>query len=72
MRNHKLVPKHEVLSEEEAQEMLEEYDIEASQLPKLNTKNPVAEEMDLEEGDIVKITRDSPTAGKKVAYRYVI
>ncbi len=70
--DHKLVPEHEVLSEEEAEEVLEEYEIEATQLPKLESKDPVAKEIDAESGDIVKVIRDSATAGKSVAYRYVI
>ncbi len=69
---HELVPDHEIISEEEAEEVLEEYDIEAVQLPKLDKKDPVAKAIDAEPGDVVKITRESETAGKSVAYRYVI
>jgi len=69
---HELVPDHEVISDEEAEEVLEEYDIKPSQLPKLDKKDPVAKEIDADPGDVVKITRDSETAGKSIAYRYVI
>lgn len=69
---HELVPEHEVLTEEEAEEVLEEYEIEATQLPKLESKDPVAKEIGAESGDIVRVKRDSPTAGEKEAYRYVI
>lgn len=69
---HELVPKHEIISEEEAEEVLEEYDIEAVQLPKLDKKDPVAKSIDAEPGDVVKITRESETAGTSFAYRYVI
>lgn len=72
MRKHELVPKHEVLSEEEVEELLEEYEIEPFQLPKLSSKDPVAKAMDLDSGDVVRITRESPTSGKSVAYRFVI
>jgi len=69
---HELVPDHEVISDEEAEEVLEKYDIKPSQLPKLDKKDPAAKEIDADPGDIVKITRDSETAGRSVAYRYVI
>lgn len=69
---HELVPDHEIVSEEEAEEMLKEYKIKPHQLPKLKSKDPVAKAIDAEEGDIVKITRKSYTAGKSVAYRLVI
>ncbi len=52
--------------------MLEEYEIKAHQLPKLKEKDPVAKAIGAEAGDIIKITRDSATAGKSVAYRLVI
>ncbi len=69
---HDLVPKHEVVSEEEAEEVLEEFDIEAVKLPKLDKKDPVVKAIDAEPGDVVKVTRESETAGEAVIYRYVI
>ena len=69
---HELVPKHEILSEEEAEEVLDDFDIESYQLPKLKEKDPVAKAIGAEAGNVVKITRNSPTAGKSVAYRLVI
>lgn len=69
---HELVPEHEIMSEEEAEKLLEEFDIAATQLPKMDSKDPVAKEIGAESGDIIKITRDSSTAGKSTAYRYVI
>lgn len=72
MIEHELVPKHEILSDEEAEEVLEEYDIEPYQLPKLKSKDPVAQEIGAESGDIVRIERDSSTAGRSIAYRLVI
>ncbi|KXA98295.1 hypothetical protein AKJ39_02280 [candidate division MSBL1 archaeon SCGC-AAA259J03] len=60
------------MSEEEAEKLLEKFDIVATQLPKMDSKDPVAKEIGAESGDIIKITRDSSTAGKSTAYRYVI
>ncbi len=60
------------LYEEEAEEVLEEFDIEAVKLPKLDKKDPVVKAIDAEPGDVVKVTRESETAGEAVIYRYVI
>lgn len=69
---HKLVPEHEIMSDEEVQELLDEYDIEAYQLPKIDSKDPVAKAIDAETGQVIKITRDSPTKGEITVYRFVI
>ncbi len=69
---HKLVPEHTILSDEESQELLNKYDIEAHQLPKISSKDPVAKAIGAETGQIVKINRESPTKGKAVVYRFVI
>lgn len=67
-----LVPKHEVLSKEEAEELLRSLGIKKEQLPKIKATDPIAKEIGAKVGDIVKITRESPTAGKSIAYRLVI
>jgi len=67
-----LVPKHEVLSKEEAEELLRSLGVKKEQLPKIKATDPIAKEIGAKVGDIVKITRESLTAGKSVAYRLVI
>jgi DNA-directed RNA polymerase subunit H len=69
---HELVPKHEILSEEEKKEVLERYKIRPFQLPKLLSSDPAARAIGAKPGDVVKITRESHTAGKAIAYRYVV
>lgn len=69
---HELVPSHEKLSEEEVAKVLETYDIDVRQLPKVLHNDPVVRDLDAEPGDVLKIVRDSPTAGEAVAYRLVI
>ncbi len=69
---HELVPKHEVLSPEEAKKVLEELGVKPIQLPYLLVSDPVARQIGAKPGDIVRITRKSPTAGETVAYRYVV
>ncbi len=70
--NHELVPKHEILSEEEAQELLEKPGISKKQLPRIYVSDPVAKILGAKPGDVIKITRKSPTAGESIYYRVVV
>ncbi len=70
--NHELVPKHEILSEEETRELLETLNITKEQLPKILSKDPVVRILGAKPGDVIKITRKSPTAGEAVYYRVVV
>jgi len=69
---HELVPKHEVLSPEEAAEILKKLKINPAHLPWITIDDPVAKAIKAKPGDIIKITRKSPTAGEIVVYRYVV
>jgi len=70
--NHRLVPKHTVLSEERKQEILEQYRIAPAQLPRIKVNDPAVKRVGAKVGDVVEIERISPTAGVSYAYRYVI
>jgi len=70
--NHQLVPKHEILSKEEAEELLEKYRIKPYKLSRIKSSDPVVMLIGAKPGDILKITRKSLTAGKHVTYRYVV
>ncbi len=69
---HKMVPNHEILNEDEIKKVLSEYTIEKEQLPKIRVLDPVAKAVQAKVGDVIRITRHSPTAGKAFFYRYVI
>lgn len=69
---HELVPKHEVLSPEEASEVLRKLGVKPTQLPWISFEDPIAKAIGAKPGDIVRITRKSPTAGESIAYRYVV
>lgn len=69
---HKLVPKHEILSKEEAEKLLKKYRIKPYRLPQIKASDPAARMIGAKQGDVLKITRKSPTAGRVVVYRYVI
>ena len=68
---HELVPEHTVLDEADVEEVLEDYDIERTELPKIKRKDPALPD-DAEIGDVVEIVRDSRTTDKAVVYRLVI
>ncbi len=72
LQDHILVPKHEILSEKEKEELLKLLGIRPEQLPKIRVDDPIAKEIGAKVGDIIRIVRESPTAGVSVAYRYVI
>jgi DNA-directed RNA polymerase subunit H len=69
---HELVPKHEILSEEEKQEVLKRLGVKPEELPLLLVTDPVARAIGAKPGDVVRIIRESPTAGKAIAYRLVV
>lgn len=68
---HNLVPEHVILSDEEAQQVLEELNSTPDQLPKILITDPVVKAIGAKVGDILRITRKSETAGVFVAYRVV-
>lgn len=72
LMEHESVPEHIILSEEDAEEVLKKYHVAKEQLPKLKLSDPVAKQIKAEVGNVVKIIRNSQTAGKAVAYRAVI
>ncbi|MDW8044070.1 MAG: DNA-directed RNA polymerase subunit H [Nitrososphaerota archaeon] len=63
--------KHELLGRDEAEQVLQRYKANRNQLPKILTTDPVVKKMGARPGDIIKITRTSPTAGLTVYYRVV-
>jgi DNA-directed RNA polymerase subunit H len=68
---HKLVPKHEILPPEEAKKLLEKYRVKLYQLPVIKASDIIAIAIGAKPGDVLKITRNSVTAGKYSSYRYV-
>ena len=68
---HELVPEHTVLDEDTLEEVLEDYEIERTELPKIKRKDPALPD-DAEIGDVIKIVRDSRTTDEAIVYRLVI
>jgi DNA-directed RNA polymerase subunit H len=69
---HSFVPKHIKLTEEEVQEVLITYNISIKQLPSIKKSDPSIRELNAKPGDVIKIVRNSETAGEYPFYRAVI
>jgi len=68
---HYLVPLHEFATEDEIEELEKRYSIFKHQLPKISTEDPAVQLLGAKMGDVLKITRNSPTAGEFIVYRAV-
>lgn len=71
IQKHEFVPKHVILNSQEKDEVLKKYNITPKQLPRILISDPVIKMIEAKEGDVIKITRISPTAGEAVYYRVV-
>jgi len=69
--NHDLIPKHEKLTEDEKTELNDKFNITFIDLPRIKLKDAAIKDLDVQEGDVIKITRPSQTAGTSVFYRGV-
>ena len=74
---HELVPEHYLLSEEEAQGVLDMMRLTKDQLPKIRHSDACIQVLEniygpIQEGRAVKIVRRSATAEQFVAYRLVV
>ncbi|MFA4906827.1 MAG: DNA-directed RNA polymerase subunit H [archaeon] len=69
--NHFLVPKHAIMPKAEVETFLKKYAGGLEKLPRASRNDPVVLELGAKRGDVLKIIRDSRTAGKCVYYRVV-
>jgi DNA-directed RNA polymerase subunit H len=79
---HHLLPRHEILSEEETRKVLEELETVAERMPKILVGDPGLQTdpkfvtgRDAGEnftGRLVRIRRPSATAGEAIAYRLIV
>lgn len=69
---HALVPRHEILTEKEKQQLLTQYKVKPYQMPQVTSTDPAVKAIGAKIGDILRIIRKSATAGEHIAYRYVV
>lgn len=68
---HILVPKHELITDTQAiQDILASYHVKTrAQLPLILKTDPMAKYLNAQPGNLVRVTRVSPSAGEYVCYR---
>jgi DNA-directed RNA polymerase subunit H len=68
---HELVPEHTLLDAAAVEEVLQEYNVSKTNLPKIKRTDPALPE-GAEPGDVVRIERDSRTTDRAIVYRLVV
>lgn len=66
---HILVPKHELMSKEEQEQVLKQLNVTRVQLPWILKTDPMARYLGLESLQIIRIISPSPTSGQYISYR---
>jgi DNA-directed RNA polymerase subunit H len=70
--DHVYVPKHEIMTIKESEEVLKKFNCMPTELPLIFVNDPAILGLGIKPGDMIKITRKSPTAGESIYYRYVV
>ena len=71
IQDHMLVPKHEIMTDDEISEVFSDVEYDIKDLPKIKANDSVVKAIEAEPGNVLKITRESQTAGVFVTYRIV-
>ena len=69
---HFLVPEHFIMPSEDVEKLLARLGTNAGNLPQISKADPAVKNLKPRKGDIIKIIRNSPTAGQAVYYRKVV
>ena len=69
---HALVPKQSKVSDSEKAKVIEKYHVDLKALPTIYKDDPAIAKLSVKVGDMIKIERESKSAGVSVYYRVVI
>ncbi|XP_010247052.1 PREDICTED: DNA-directed RNA polymerases IV and V subunit 5B-like [Nelumbo nucifera] len=69
---HVLKPKHEILTPEEKEKILNKYSLEDKQMPRMLQSDAIARYYGLEKGQVVKVIYSGEITGSHVTYRCVV
>lgn len=69
---HQLVCKHSKVADAEKEALLKKFDITPQDLPKITESDPAIKHLSAKAGDVIKIERESKTAGQSAYFREVI
>jgi DNA-directed RNA polymerase subunit H (RpoH/RPB5) len=72
INKHILIPKHIKMTAKEREELFKKYNISLKELPKIRMDDAAISKLNVAEGDVIKIVRNSPTAGEVEFYRGVV
>ena len=72
LRDHVLVPKHTILTEEQTKNFYKEFNTKKKGMPRILTGDPVARYYNMKPNDIVRILRPSGASGVAPFYRLVV
>ena len=70
--DHVYVPKHEIMTKKEAEDVLRKFNCQPTQLPLIYVNDPAILGLGVKPGDMIKITRRSGPAGESTYFRYVV
>jgi len=70
--NHVYVPKHEIMTKKDAEQVLKDFNCNPTELPFIFVTDPAILGLGVKPGDMIRITRNSGTAGQSFYYRYVV
>lgn len=69
---HKLVPKHEILNDDEIENLLDKYKLSCRyKLPTISKDDPIVKYYNFKKNSICKITRNNPNCSNDIFYRCV-
>ena len=60
------------MNKKDAEKVLQKFNCKPTEMPLIFANDPAIIGLGVKPGDMIKITRKSPTAGESVYYRYVV